>query len=148
MLSNIIHKTGGGILPLGGSGEETSGYKGYGFGMICEICTAILSGGLTSNHVNRTPGRTNICHFFMAIDYNMFGEKEDLEAALSKYLEELRQSPKADGADRIYTHGEKEFENRQLVMTQGISVNEKTYAEMQMIADYTGAADLLPEYLD
>jgi LDH2 family malate/lactate/ureidoglycolate dehydrogenase len=148
VLNNIIHKTGGGILPLGGAGEETSGYKGYGFGMLCEICTGILSGGLTSNHVNRTPGRTNICHFFMAIDYGMFGEKEDLEAALSKYLEELRQSPKAEGAQRIYTHGEKEFENRQKVMLEGISVNEKTYAEMQMIADYTGAADLLPEYLD
>ena len=148
VLKNIIGKTGGGILPLGGAGEETSGYKGYGFGMLCEICTGILSGGLTSNHVNRTPGRTNICHFFMAIDYSMFGEKEDLEAALSKYLEELRQSPKADGAERIYTHGEKEFENRQKVLAEGILVNEKTYAEMQMIADYTGAAHLLPEYLD
>ena len=148
VLKNIIGKTGGGILPLGGAGEETSGYKGYGFGMLCEICTGIFSGGLTSNHVNRTPGRTNICHFFMAIDYGMFGKKEDLEAALSKYLEELRQSPKADGAERIYTHGEKEFENRQKVLTQGISVNEKTYKEMQMIADYTGAAHLLPEYLE
>ena len=148
VLGNIIGKTGGGILPLGGAGEETSGYKGYGFGMLCEICTGILSGGLTSNHVNRTPGRTNICHFFMAVDYSMFGEKEDLEAALSKYLEELRQSPKAEGADRIYTHGEKEFENRQKVMTEGILVNEKTYAEMQMIADYTGSAALLPEFCD
>lgn len=148
VLNNIIHKTGGGILPLGGAGEETSGYKGYGFGMLCEICTGILAGGLTSNHVNRTPGRTNICHFFMAVDYGMFGEKEELEAALSKYLEELRQSPKAEGAHRIYTHGEKEFETRQKVMTGGIPVNEKTYAEMQMIADYTGATDLLPEYLD
>ena len=148
VLTNIIQKSGGGILPLGGAGEETSGYKGYGFGMICEICTAILSGGLTSNHVNRTPGRTNICHFFMAVDYSMFGEKEDLEAGLSKYLEELRQTPKAEGADRIYTHGEKEFENRQKVMAEGIVVNEKTYAEMQMIAEYTGAIELLPEYLD
>ena len=148
VLTNIIQKTGGGILPLGGAGEETSGYKGYGFGMLCEICTGILSGGLTSNHVNRTPGRTNICHFFMAIDYGMFGEKEDLENALSKYLEELRQSPKAEGADRIYTHGQKEFENRQKVMAQGIPVNSKTYAEMKMIAEYTGAVDLLPEYLD
>ena len=147
VLKNIINKTGGGILPLGGAGEETSGYKGYGFGMLCEICTGILSGGLTSNHVNRTPGRTNICHFFMAIDYGMFGEKEDLESALSKYLEELRQSPKADGAERIYTHGEKEFENRQKVLTQGIPVNEKTYAEMQMIAEYTGTTHLLPDYL-
>ena len=148
VLGNIIGKTGGGILPLGGAGEETSGYKGYGFGMLCEICTGILSGGLTSNHVNRTPGRTNICHFFMAVDYSMFGEKEDLEAGLSKYLEELRQSPKAEGAERIYTHGEKEFENRRKAMAEGILVNDKTYAEMQMIAAYTGAADLLPEYLD
>lgn len=148
VLRNIIGKSGGGILPLGGAGEETSGYKGYGFGMLCEICTGILAGGLTSNHVNRTPGRVNICHFFMAVDYGMFGEKEDLEAGLSKYLEELRQSPKAEGADRIYTHGEKEFENRQKILAEGIPVNDKTYAEMQMIARYTGAADLLPEYLD
>ena len=148
VLGNIIQKTGGGILPLGGAGEETSGYKGYGFGMLCEICTGILSGGLTSNHVNRTPGRTNICHFFMAVDYSMFGEKEDLEAGLSKYLQELRNSSKAEGADRIYTHGEKEFENRQRVLREGISVNDKTYAEMQMIAAFTGAEDLLPELLD
>lgn len=148
VLGNIINKTGGGILPLGGAGEETSGYKGYGFAMLCEICTGILSGGLTSNHVNRTPGRINTCHFFMAIDYGMFGEKEDLENALSKYLEELRQSPKAEGADRIYIHGEKEFESRQKVLDKGISVNDKTYAEMQMIAAYTGAEDLLPQLID
>ena len=144
VLGNIIGKTGGGILPLGGAGEETSGYKGYGFGMLCEICTGILSGGLTSNHVNRTPGRTNICHFFMAVDYSMFGDKADLEKALSVYLEELRNSPKAEGAERIYTHGEKEFEMRQQVLETGIPVNDKTYAEMQMIAEYTGTTALLP----
>ena len=148
VLKNIIGKTGGGILPLGGAGEETSGYKGYGFGMLCEICTGILSGGLTSNHVNRTPGRTNICHFFMAIDYSMFGDRQDLENALSKYLQELRESPKAEGADRIYTHGEKEFLNRKKVLEEGISVNDKTYAEMRMIAEYTGALDLLPALAD
>ena len=43
VLKNIIAKAGGGVLPLGGSGELTSGYKGYGFAMLCEICTAILS---------------------------------------------------------------------------------------------------------
>lgn len=147
VLTNIKGKSGGGILPLGGAGEETSGHKGYGLAMLCEICTGILSGGLTSNHVNRTPGRTNICHFFMAIDYTMFGDKVELEAALSKYLNELRVSPKAEGADRIYTHGEKEHENRKKVIANGISVNEKTYAEMKMIAEYTGTLEYLPELL-
>ena len=147
VLNNIIGKTGGGILPLGGAGEETSGYKGYGFAMLCEICTAILSGGTTSNYIYKTPGRSNICHFFMAVDHGMFGEKEDLEAALSKFMQEVRDSAKAEGADRIYLHGEKEFENRQKVIAGGVSVNEKTYAEMQMIAEHTGTTQYLPPVL-
>ena len=144
VLGNIIAKAGGGILPLGGAGEETSGYKGYGFAMLCEIFTAILSGGTTSNYIYKTPGKSNICHFFMAFDHGIFGEKQELEAALSKFMKELRESPKAEGCDRIYTHGEKEFYARKTVMEQGISVNEKTYAEMQMIAEFTGTKELLP----
>lgn len=147
VLKNIIGKTGGGILPLGGAGEETSGYKGYGFGMICEICTGIFSGGLTSNYVSRTPGKARMCHFFAAIDYGIFGEKEELEAALSKYLQELRDADKAVGQSRIYTHGEKEFEARQQVLEHGIPINEKTYAEMQIIAAYSGTEALLPRYI-
>jgi len=148
VLKNIIRKTGGGILPLGGAGEAQSGYKGYGLGMLVEICTGILSGGLTSNHVNRTPGRTNICHFFMAVDYGMFGDPKDLEKALSDYLQELRESPKAQGQDRIYTHGEKEYLQREAVLRNGIRVNDKTYEEMIMIGDYTGAREQLPRLTD
>ena len=145
VLGNIIGKTGGGILPLGGSGELTSGYKGYGFAMLCEIATAILSGGTTSNYIYKTPGRSNICHCFIALDYGMFGDKAEIEAALSKFLQEIRESDKAQGADRIYVHGEKEAEARQRVLLEGVPVNEKTYAEMQMIAEYTGTAAFLPQ---
>ena len=148
VLANIIGKTGGGILPLGGAGEETSGYKGYGFAMLCEICTAILSGGATSNYIYKKPGRAEICHFFMAIDYGVFGDKEQIEANLSKFMQELRDSNKAEGQDRIYTHGEKEFESKQNVIANGVPVNEKTYAEMQMIAEYTGATEYLPAPLN
>ena len=81
----------------------------------------------------------------MAYDHGMFGDKEALEQALSTYMQELRDSRKAQGQNRIYTHGEKEFYARKQVMEQGVSVNEKTYAEMEMIAAYTGAQDLLPK---
>ncbi|MBO7289530.1 MAG: Ldh family oxidoreductase, partial [Clostridia bacterium] len=107
VLSNIINKTGGGILPLGGSGELTSGYKGYGFAMLCEIATAILSGGTTSNYIYKTPGRSNIAQCFIALDYGMFGDKKAIEDSLSKYLQEVRDSAKAEGQERIYVHGEK-----------------------------------------
>ena len=148
VLKNIIAKTGGGILPLGGSGEMTSGYKGYGFAMLCEIATAILSGGTTSNYIYKTPGRANIAHCFIALDHGMFGDKKEIEAAFSKYLQEIRDSAKAEGQDRIFIHGEKEAEAKARVLSEGVYLNDKTYAEMQMIGEYTGAADLLPAYLD
>ena len=102
VLKNIIAKTGGGILPLGGCGEMTSGYKGYGFAMLCEIATAIPSGGTTSNYIYKTPGRANIAHCFIALDYGMFGDKAQIEANLSKYLQEVRDSNKAEGQEKIY----------------------------------------------
>ncbi len=148
VLKNIIGKTGGGILALGGSGDLTSGYKGYGFAMLCEIATAILSGGTTSNYIYKTPGRSNIAHCFIALDYGMFGDKAEIEANLSKYLQEVRDSDKAEGQDRIYIHGEKEAEAYDRVMSEGVYLNDKTYGEMQMIGEFTGASDLLPEYLD
>ena len=148
VLKNIIAKTGGGILPLGGSGEMTSGYKGYGFAMLCEIATAILSGGTTSNYIYKTPGRANIAHCFIALDHGMFGDKAEIEANFSKYLQEVRDSAKAEGQDRIYIHGEKEAEAEERVRRDGVSLNDKTYAEMQMIAEYTGATASLPAYID
>lgn len=148
VLKNIIAKTGGGILPLGGSGEMTSGYKGYGFAMLCEIATAILSGGTTSNYIYKTPGRANICHCFIALDHGMFGDKAEIEKSLSKYLQEIRDSAKAEGQDRIYIHGEKEAEARDRVLRDGVYLNDKTYDEMKMIGEYTGASAFLPEYLD
>lgn len=36
-----------------------------------------------------------------------FGDAEAIKKHLSTYLEELRESPKAEGRERIYTHGER-----------------------------------------
>lgn len=148
VLRNIIAKSGGGILPLGGAGELTGGYKGYGFGMICEIMTGILASGCTSNHVNRTPGKVNTAQCFMALDYGMFGDRAAITAHLSTFLQEIRESGKAEGAERIYIHGEKEYEHHAKVLREGIPVNEKTYSEMIRIGEFAGASDLLPRYID
>ena len=144
VLNNIIHKTGGGILPLGGAGEQTSGYKGYGLGLIVELFTSVFSGGATSNYIYKTPTGSGICQFFGAIDYGMFGDRTQTEQRFSTFLQELRDSEKADGQTRIYIHGEKELLARERVLKDGIPVNEKTYAELQMIGSHTGAAELLP----
>ena len=137
VLANIVAKRGGGIMPLGGSSEQLGSHKGYGYGMLCEIFASILSMGGTSNYC-MTGGRGNICHGFMAINPAFFGDPEAIKAHFSTYLQELRESPKADGQERIYTHGEKEVAAVQDRLTNGIPVNDNTMVEVWDLCAYLG----------
>jgi LDH2 family malate/lactate/ureidoglycolate dehydrogenase len=144
VLNGIIHKLEGGISPLGGQGELHGGHKGYGLGVIVEIFTAVLSGGLTSNYINITPDLNGICHYFMAVDIGVFGDRETIKSRMSAFLRELRDSGKAEGQDRIYTHGEKEMEAMTSRIREGIPVNPKTLEEMRAIAEEQGVPWDLP----
>lgn len=130
VLKNIVGKKGGGIVPLGGAIEQSGGHKGYGFGMIAEIFSSILSLGMTSNHTH-VGGKGGTCHGFIAIDPSVFGDSKEIEENFSRFLQELRDSDKAEGQSRIYTHGEKEIEAYEDRMKNGIAINENTIIEMQ-----------------
>lgn len=139
ILSNIIAKAGGGILPLGGSSELMGSHKGYGLGVICELFCGILGGGITAESIYKTEdGGSGICHSFIAIDYGIFGDKAAIRKSFSDYLQKLRDSEKADGCERIYTHGEKEVDMRKLRKEKGIPVNDKTIAELRAIEQKMG----------
>ena len=78
VLANIVSKGGGGIMPLGGCEEVSGSHKGYGYGMICELFSSILSLGVTSDQCCTFSDKTGICHGFMAIDPAIFGDPEKL----------------------------------------------------------------------
>ncbi len=137
VLKNIVAKNGGGIMPLGGSTEQLGSHKGYGWGMVCEFFASILSQGVTSNYCMKG-GKSGICHGFMAINPAFFGNADDIKAHFSKYLQDLRESPKADGQEKIYTHGEKEIAAMADRKANGIKVNENTVREMVDMANYLG----------
>ena len=137
VLTNISAHVGGGIMPLGGNTERNGSHKGYGYGMICEIFTSILSMGLPSNHTY-IEGRGGVCHGFIAIDPAVFGDAKAIAEHLSTFLSELRESPKAEGQERIYTHGEKEVFAMKDRLENGIDINVKTVAEMVDLCNYLG----------
>lgn len=129
----------GGILPVGGSAEETGSHKGYGFSMICEILCAITSGGATSNHHIRAAGvGAGTCHSFIVIDPAIFGNPQELKEHLSVFLQELRDAKRANEDTPIYTHGEKELRGLDEKLKNGIDVNISTVAEMIRMGEYLG----------
>ena len=101
------------LTPLGGIGEETAGYKGYGFATVVEVLSAALQQGAFMKMLlgldeqgRKIPYR--IGHFFIAIDISFFTPLEAFQKTAGDILRQLRASKKAPGAERIYTCGEKE----------------------------------------
>ncbi len=102
------------LLPIGGMGEETGGFKGYGFNTIVEILSAALAGGPHTKALNGKDETGNnamyrLGHFFMVINPEFFMGLDVFKSTTGDILRALRASAKAPGAERIYTAGEKEY---------------------------------------
>ncbi|MHC4872877.1 MAG: Ldh family oxidoreductase [Planctomycetota bacterium] len=101
------------LTPLGGIGEETAGYKGYGFATVAEILSASLQQGAFLKQLSGFDGDERVPyklgHFFMAINIECFTELDSFKKTTGDILRALRNSQKAPGCDRIYTCGEKEY---------------------------------------
>jgi len=128
------------LTPLGGVGEETAGYKGYGYATVVEILSAALQQGsylkmlLGIKDGCKTP--YNLGHFFMAVDIAAFTEVADFKKTAGDILRALRASQKMPGADRIYTAGEKEYLVWQERKSKGVPLNAELQKEIrQMIAE-------------
>jgi LDH2 family malate/lactate/ureidoglycolate dehydrogenase len=108
-----FHKGEAAFVPLGGIGEETAGYKGYGYATVVEILSAALQGGtflrMLSGMKDDKQVPIKLGHFFIAINISSFIDLESFRKTTGDILRALRSSKKAPGAERIYTAGEKEY---------------------------------------
>lgn len=139
VLNNLINRRGGGLLPLGGEGQLWGGHKGYGLSLMVDVLTGVLSGGAFSAHVyekaaDGSPKPANVCHFFGALDLKAFGDPEGFGERMAAYERELRAGAKAEGQDRIFVHGEREFEMTERYEKEGVPVHMKTIGSMRFIA--------------
>jgi LDH2 family malate/lactate/ureidoglycolate dehydrogenase len=117
----VLH--GGALMPLGGT-DVMRGYKGYGLALMVEILTAVLSGaafGLSADHASDTDV-SSIGHCFAAIRVDAFRPLDEFKRDMDAMITELKGAPKAAGHDRIYIHGEKEFEKAELARREGVPI--------------------------
>jgi LDH2 family malate/lactate/ureidoglycolate dehydrogenase len=111
VLINLLGSKGGGLLPLGGAGEENGGHKGYGLCLAVDILSGVLSGSLFGVDLfvkENTPAK--LSHFLGALKIDAFIEPALFRNNMDKYKEMLKNSEKANGHNRIFIHGEKELE--------------------------------------
>jgi LDH2 family malate/lactate/ureidoglycolate dehydrogenase len=139
------------LLPLGGSGEILGGHKGYSLATIVEIFSASLQTGaflygLTGIDENGKSVPNRIGHFFMAINVENFCALEDFKKTTGSILRELRAATKQPGCERIYTAGEKEFENEFRVRQQGVQVVPNLLKDVRTIVEELGMVEYRPHF--
>lgn len=119
------------LLPLGGAGEETGGYKGYGYATVVEILSSALQQGFFLRSINGV----NLGHFFIAIDVEAFIELDEFKHTAGSILRELRSARRAPGEPRIYTAGEKEYLTSLERREKGVPVTPGVQIELIAMRD-------------
>jgi len=131
------------LAPLGGFGETTGGYKGYGYSTVVEILSAALQSGiflraLEGKNEDGSIRPYHLGHFFIAIDTEAFMGAEAFKKTCGDILRDLRGSEKAPGEERIYTAGEKEYDVWMYRKDKGVPVTEAVQKEFIGLRDEYG----------
>src|SRR5213594_3190144 len=138
VLDALGKRLGGGILPLGGEGEDHSGHKGYGLALMVDVLCGVLSGSATGLRVDVDKAMPNVGHFFMALDPAAFRPLEDFKTDMDRLSQELKNSPKAQGQNRIYVHGEKSYARTEKYRREGIPIGTTVIESMKQIGAELG----------
>jgi len=138
------------LTPLGGVGEDTGGYKGYGYSTVVEILSAALQQGafmkmlMGSKDGKKIP--YSLGHFFIVIDISAFTEPDDFKKTTGNILRELRASRKMPGQNRIYTAGEKEYDTWLQRKDKGVPFNIELLEEFRGLCNSYGLKEYLPYF--
>ncbi|HEX3634261.1 MAG TPA: malate/lactate/ureidoglycolate dehydrogenase [Paraburkholderia sp.] len=117
-----------------GSLTPFGGHKGFGLAAMCEIFAGALSGGFTTH--KDTLGTTNAiinCMLSVIVDPAAF-DAPDAQAEADAFIDWVKASPLAAGADRIYEPGEPERVMRAQREAEGVPVDPATWAQIRAAA--------------
>jgi len=146
LLEDMFYRVGGGILPLGGEGEQFSGYKGYGLAIMVDILCGVLCGApFGPDLADTATSSARVGHFFGAIRIDRFRDPQAFRGDMDRMLQGLRHCPPAEGEARVYFAGQKEFEHEAECLRLGVPLLVKTFDQLCEIGREYGFAVPTPD---
>lgn len=139
--------TDGSLYPAQASLAPMAGHKGYGFGLWCEILSALLPGGNMTWQVGSwifdepsKPSWHNAS--FIAIDVGAISPREQFDQRLRTLVDEIHAAPTAEGVDRVLLPGEREWSNYRQARETGIVLPADVIEKLQAVASLTSLSPL------
>lgn len=128
----------GALLPM-------AGHKGYGLSLLIESLSGILSGaamtwGIRSWAHDDTSLPSLHGAAFLALDPAVIAHDGRFTTRVRQLVDEIHQSPRADGVERLLVPGELEWERFDRAQREGIHLPSDVAANLQAAADVVGLA--------
>ena len=103
--------------------------------MLVDILSGVFSGGAYGLNVyGKKNAPPNVCHFVGAMRADTFVDEDELKEGMDGLIRMLKNAPKREGKDRIYIHGEKEFEKED-ENTETVPLYIRVYEDLKSIGE-------------
>jgi hydroxycarboxylate dehydrogenase B len=124
----------GTIRPMGGD----QSYKGFGLGLMIEILTGALTGGVCIREV--PINQLGNCVFMLVFDPDHLGGAEHFQREVAQLVEFIRSCPKIDPAGEIQLPGDPERRMLAQRTQHGIPLDDGNWAELVKLAERLSVA--------
>ena len=118
------------LYPMGG-------HKGYGIAFFIEVMTSILGGGTVLDIPLWIKSMPTVCPYsqmFFFLDINAMMPLAEFGDRMDGAIDQITNSPKADGVERIYVPGEMEWERFEKAEADGLNLPDDIAANAQVLA--------------
>ena len=118
------------LMPIGG-------HKGTALALVMGIMSSMLSGsayGTELGNMEDGPNAGEDGHFMAAIKVSAFEDADRFKERIDKAIDEIHNCRLAEGFDRTYAPGEKEFLSREACERDGIPLNPETLSDIAAAA--------------
>lgn len=126
----------------GGALQPMAAHKGYGLSLLVDILSGLLSGGAITKEIPswcfELQEENRASHAFLAIDIAAMQEKEEFKRRMDDYIRYIKESPRAEGKDRIYLPGEIEWEKKKRAEKEGLLLPDDVAESLELLAKSTG----------
>ena len=123
------------LYPMGG-------HKGYGIAFFIEVMTSIIgNGNILDTPMWDRDGVATVCpysHMFMFIDTKAIMPMDQFQDRMDYAVEEIENSPKAQGSTRIYMPGEMEWDKYEKAESEGLELPDDIENNARELASWLG----------
>jgi LDH2 family malate/lactate/ureidoglycolate dehydrogenase len=125
------------VILRNGSLTPFEKHKGYGLAFVLEILAGVLTGSSFGRQIHSMFDLKELAglgHFMMAIDVEYFIELENFYDRLEQFVQSIKFSRLAKGAEEILIPGEAEHKNKRVNVEKGLAYDLSLIEEINILA--------------